>query len=219
MDWYRARPFGKLWNRDWPGKELHWVTYLPGPDRLLALSGVDADTHDRLELLATETGETRLTLPLDPKDQHHWLEQGTRLALCEKHFGDTAKRSPLWEFVEERVLGAFFPSVSRRDSTPATTWVFDTETGAELCRLELAGADLYDFAADGRSLFFYQEAGQSGEATLSCYDVPPRRYWAWIIGVPLFAGVQLAVLRAGWRRLRRRPTPPISAASPAGAPA
>lgn len=204
LDWQRARPFGTLWQRDWPGKELHWLEFLGGPNRLLAMTGDDPETRNRLYLLDVETGATRMEAALDPKDQCHWLVSGTRLALNQWHYGDRAKPSPFRQFVEERIMGAFHAPDPRQDRTPTTTRVLDIETGAELCRIAIAGADLCGFAADGQSLFFYQEAGNSGEATLSCYDVPPRVYSVWIIGVPLAVALLLIGLRASWRWARRR---------------
>jgi hypothetical protein len=139
--------------------------------------------------------------------------RGTRLALNEWHLTER-KRSPFWEFVEHRLLSLFFASMSRAEGTPTTTRAFDVEAGTQLCRIDLPEADVYDFTPDGRSLFLYQTAGSTGEATLSCYDVPQRRSWVWIVGIPLTVGLSAVPLRAGWRRLRRSSAPTVDAAVP-----
>jgi WD40 repeat protein len=207
LEWYRFRPFGILWQRDLPGRQIEKVDFMPSHKRVFVLTGDDTRTDMSLELLDLETGEILLDLFLD----HRRLGYATKTA--GPYFAvnlidyTTPERSPFWEFIEERILSVLMPSLRRDNGALSAARVFDGRTGEELGRVNLPNADLADLAADGRSLFLYIEAGADGEATLLCYDIPPRRAWSWIIGIPLALGLLLASLRAGWRRLRRRPAP------------
>jgi hypothetical protein len=213
LDWFRARPFGKRWQRDWPGLELGRVALVPGSDRLAALTIDHARRLVRVQLLDLATGGIYFDVSTAVTDYDKWIARGARLALNEWHL-EKKERNPILEFVEHRLLRVFFASLSPAEGTPTTTRVFDVEAGTELCRIDLPEADVYDFTPDGRLLFLYQTAGSSGEATLSCYDVPQRRSWAWIVGIPLTVGLSAVSLRAGWRRLRRSSAPTVDAAAP-----
>jgi hypothetical protein len=204
LRYYGARPFGERWGRDWTGKRLTMVSHGGGIEPFLVASGDRAATDtDWAELLDVATGATRLELPMTAGGWHTRRSRGQYVILQEGP-SQSGERSRFVELFEDRLLTLLSPRLHGRGTRPSATRVIDTTSGAELGRLDLFGADILDYSPDSRSLLVYQQAVPGGEATLSCYDVPPARAWSRIIGVPLAIGVLLLVLRVGWRRLRRR---------------
>ncbi|MCI0376819.1 MAG: WD40 repeat domain-containing protein [Gemmataceae bacterium] len=43
---------------------------------------------------------------------------------------------------------------------------------------------------------------QNGVDYLACWDLPPRRNWLWIIGLPMTTGIGLVAIKLGYRRWR-----------------
>jgi WD40 repeat protein len=206
---YRPQPLAQLWQRDVNGGSLRPTEFLDGTKRLLAKTG-DGGTQ-RLELFDIETGEG--VLDVGVIDEHRVLHRGRFLAV-EEMVPQAHRHSPVQDMLE-RWFALVFRAPSAGANFATTTRLFDTETGAEQCRLALRGATLADLSADGQSIFMYMGDRNGAGATLSCYDVPPRRYWPWIIGMPLVFGALLLLLCTGWGSLRRRwaaPTPAADAA-------
>jgi hypothetical protein len=200
--WYRIRPFAKLWEREWPGGELRSVDYLSGVQRLAVLWGDGSST--RVQLFETQSGAPTLEIKLDPGQQHQWLSRGEHFAVLSWDRDAAAERSALVLFIEEHIVGAIMPRLRPGRGTPTSTQFFDLATGSERGRIDRAGADPDILTPDGRTLLLYQQAGHDGDAAIFCYDVPPRRPWTLIAGIPLLAGAALVSLHFGWRRLRGR---------------
>lgn len=56
---------------------------------------------------------------------------------------------------------------------------------------------------DARTIFIsYGEPGD--RRVIECWDVPARKPWHWIVGIPLACGAGAWLLRRGWLRWRRR---------------
>jgi hypothetical protein len=205
---YRLRPLEKVWHREWPGKVLLRIDVMAGSGRLLAATASATGKEEKrldghsLEWLDIETGATRGNVPL-AEAGHSWCKQGRFLALTEWHH-DTNEHHVILRWLEANVLPVLFPNMARAGRTPTTTRVIDTESRAELCRIDLTDAESRELSADGRSLFIYQEAPPGGEVRLCCYDVPPRRAWQYIAGIPFVIGLLVLITNVGWRRWRGR---------------
>jgi WD40 repeat protein len=196
---YRVRPLVQLWQREVLGGILRTTEFLSGTKRLLVRSGEGG--AQRLELYDVDTGENCLNLPVI--DQHHFMQRGRYLAVVENIAIPQETRGFLREVVDKWFAMVFRAAPARADFETVTR-VVDTQTGEQLCRLELRGATLVDLAPDGRSIFMQEEDRDGNGGVLSCYDVPARRYWTWIIGIPLAVALLLVGLRAAWLWVRTR---------------
>lgn len=76
-----------------------------------------------------------------------------------------------------------------------TTHVFAIVSGEEIFRHDASGRVWVDLTPDGRSLVLHQDDPEGREATMSCYDVPLRRSWVRIAGIPLKFAVLVVTLR------------------------
>jgi hypothetical protein len=197
---YRIRPFCKLWQHN-ALSASPILEVLPGMERLVVFSGEGG--ADRLQLLDVQTGTPTLDLPLNPRGQHELISRGTHFAVVTRYLGPD-DRGLNRELIEKHLLALFIPMPQPGRDTPTSTRLIDLATGAERCRIDHAGADPQAISTDGRSLLLYQQAGPDSEAALICYDVPPSRPWAPILGIPLLVGVALVLTRTVWRRLRRK---------------
>jgi hypothetical protein len=201
---YRARPFEQLWEHGWAGKRLLVGNAMPDAGFVIAAIGEHDEASSRVKLLDINSGATHLELTLQPKHHPFWLPRCDRFLVLEERHGEPAEGGALWKLLEH-VASVFLPRPRPRVPTPTTTRVIDTTTGDELGRVALADANVQDVSADGRLLFMYLEPDATGEATLLCYDIPPRRDWLRIAGLPVVLGIVLVGLRLTWRRMRHRP--------------
>ncbi len=104
--------------------------------------------------------------------------------------------------VREWLRATFLPAWPTDNDMRAITRVFDMASGAEVFRHDVAGPCRADLAPDGRSLVLFQDDGTAGRnPTISCYDIPERRPWLSIAGMPLALGVLVIGTGAAWRRL------------------
>ena len=217
---YQARPFRKLWQREWPGK-VACGGRSSGRSRLLVSISDDPPSTNRLEWLDIKTGETRVGIGLDRKAGTTWRIGSSLIALTEWHY-DRQEHNPIVQWLDAHVLPLLFPTLPRSGEAPTTTRVIDTESGTELCRIDLMDAEGCNISSDGRSLFIDQEAPLGGQARLYCYDVPPHRAWQYILGIPTAVGLMLVMANFGWRHwCGRKTTPsvPYTTAGPAPGPA
>jgi hypothetical protein len=210
LSWYRLRPFGRLWQRDVAGGALHELDHLPGGEQMVTLSGEGGG--DRLQVLDGQTGHPTLDITLDPQAHNHLLVRGEHLAVVTE-YPRADERGAIREFIEEHLRALVMPRTRRSDRRPTSTRFFDIATGGERCCIDHPGADPQMITADGRALIVYQQAGPDGEAAVICYDVPPRRPWQLIVGVPFVIGVLLVVMRFGWHRWRVQPRAAAAALS------
>jgi hypothetical protein len=202
LEWHGVRPFGKQWERDWPGSRLHGVYGLAVPHRVLVTFSTPCGLIiERTEILDAATGDTVAFIEASPEAHIQWITRGRFVAFRIAHL-DPGERSPFWDFVEQHILARLWPARRRDDTPPVTTCVVDAVSGEVLARFDHSDGDLSDLSADGRLLFLYREAGPDGEAAATCYDIPPGKAWGWIIGTPLALGVLSLSLRSGYRRLR-----------------
>jgi WD40 repeat protein len=174
LEWYRIRPFGRLWQRQWAGRHLQAVSLAAGAKRLLVMPGLSSISAE-LEALDVETGETCVAIALEAADYHEWITGGQYLALSATHDGTPTTPGPIWEIMKEQIVRPLLGQPRQGSRTRVTTRVVDLETGAEVGRLEHTEAGLVHLSRDGRSLILYHEAGETADAVLCCYDIPPRR--------------------------------------------
>lgn len=83
--------------------------------------------------------------------------------------------------------------------------VIDLEAGNILLELNAVGEGRSFLSDDGKSLLVQENRSTEGTTTLHCFDVPARKPWAWIIGVPV--GIGVCVVAWKWLRRKRRAAP------------
>jgi WD40 repeat protein len=211
---YQLRPFAKLWQRE--GELPRAADYLPDQASFMALSGKhDADIDARLVqfgepggrivLLDARTGTTTLDVALDPEAVYRWHSRGNLFVVTSVE-NRTSERGRVREFIEDHLLSVFVPNLTGRDNRASSVRVFDMTTGAERCRINLQRAeiDAEALSPDGQTLVLHQRATEGADATIFCYDLPPRRSWQLILGIPSALGVMLLLVRVGSRRMWRR---------------
>lgn len=214
---YRLRPFAKLWQHD--GKTPWAVDFFPESGRVVMLSLGDesgaevqrrlvmsaAHGGDRLQLLDAHTGEPTLDVALDAQANHSWLSRGRHLILV-TGYNRSFERGAIREFIEDNLLSPFVPNLQGGFDVSTTVRVFDIPTGTERCRFNIdhAAIGAEALTPDGETLVLLQPASPTGTAAVMCYDVPPRRLWRFILGIPSALGAVLIMGRFGWRRFRQR---------------
>ena len=219
---YQPRPFKKRWHREWPDKMLAaYDIHGAGENLVTYPSTNDPLAAQRLESLDMRTGETCFEVIMAHDASPSWHTLGRHLVLTEWHDRQNGRNATL-RWLEANLLSALFPNLPRNGQTTTTTKVVDKDNGAELCRVDLTDTVSGLLSTDGRTLFLYQEAPPRGVARLFCYDVPPRRAWQYIVGIPLAIGLLALAITCGWRRWRERKatrSAPCTADGPAPDPA
>jgi hypothetical protein len=201
---YRPSPFEKLWQRDWPDRMLHAFDVRAGADSLLVFPAPNPPKKSQaLESLDLVFGDFRFAIDLDRDAGPSWYSAEGKVLVTEWH-DDQSERNPVRRWLEAKVLPMLFPNLPPRGRTSTSTRIVDAESGIEQCRIESDEAHPCGLSSDGRLLFLYQEAPSGGEARLLCYDVPPRRAWKYIGGIPAAIGLVALSGNVGWRRWRAR---------------
>jgi hypothetical protein len=201
---YRVRPFGKLWQRDWPGAQLIFADFVKDSDVILAVT--DDGTSHRLELLDAETGRARVDLHAGPGNFLDWMPCGPSIAVVERYSDSGQRQGLLQGFVEEWLAATLLPARPKRGKAPGMIHVFDTTSGKERGQVEFDANCMVDLSRDGRSLVLV-DTDDDGDAAITCFDVPSGRPWRYILGIPLALGV-LIFGAIGLSRRRRAPASP-----------
>jgi hypothetical protein len=212
---YQLRPCNKLWRYE--GKSIYAAEYLPDQARLVLANQSGGDIKyrmvtsreeggDRLVLLDTRTGTPTLDIALDARATHHWLGRGRHFVVLTAPDG-FAERGKIREFIEDEVLPLLTRNPPRGQVREAiTVRVFDSPTGTERCRIKLpyAAIDGQAISPDGQTLILHQAARDGEDAAVLCYDLPPRRSWTYILGIPSALGALRLLVRVGSRRVWHR---------------
>lgn len=217
--------FQQLWDLPWPGDMRH-TAYFTADSSALAVTDF---TAARFEIFETRNGALRAAASPFGWSPAGWSEWGSgagiggpHMLVCATPKNDdrpaAAPAGPVWwQTLLESLLGP-----GDEPSPLYTVAVIDTRDGRVAFRMQdrtlSADIGLGEFARlspDGHSLLTVHTRGDSHE--MRCYDVPERKPWVWIIGIPLAVGTLLASLRACWRRLLRRPAATSPAPAPEGA--
>lgn len=80
--------------------------------------------------------------------------------------------------------------------------VWDLQTYKEVFRLDDRDASCAAISPDGKTVLTSSFATDG--CVLTCWDVPGKRPWRWIVGIPVGMGLALIGARQAWRRWRGR---------------
>ncbi len=214
---YQLRPFARLWQYE--AKQVHAGEVMPAVGRLIALSPMPRSRYmdipgrlikseargDRLLLLDTRSGAPILDFALDAEAVHSWLSRGKYLLVHTAH-DRPSERGPIRAFIEDHLLSLLIAMRPDPFARTSSVRVFDVTTGGQRCDLKCAhiGEAAAALTQDGQALVLHQAASLTGrsDAVAICYDIPPRRPWRFILGIPLALGAMLLAARFGWRRIR-----------------
>jgi hypothetical protein len=201
-----------IWTRTWPlMSHLYW-------GRSRAINGLVCFSND-LEWLDLSTGKTRSRVTLAgprfqgfaagqaPRDIDATVSTDGRFAMLHTLFHE--KEPPVAEvilaFLREKL------GMRPRSTTLAQISVIDLESATLLMQtLDYSQEPLQDWrlSPDGQSLLVNSRRGGGKACVLECWDVPARKPWPWIGGVPLAFGLCSWSTRWTWRRWRKRRAAP-----------
>jgi len=175
------------------------------PDsRFVILPGAGA----AFDVVATASGELVLqfapgegkSIPPEPQ----FSESGLVLFTSERSV-ESADESTI--AVLDTWLARLLGKVERSPKFPVS--VINPNVRQELLRLEVGPSAEANLSPNGRAVLI-TENGKGGATSITCWDVPARRPWRWILGIPF--GLLAMMLSVGWLRRRLRLKPQATAA-------
>jgi hypothetical protein len=197
-----------IWTRTWPMlNHLYW-------GRSRSIKGLVCFSND-LEWLDLSTGKTRSRVTLaspryqgftpgaPPGEFDAAVSADGRFAVLYTQFHE--KEPPVAEvilsFLREKL------GMRPRSTSLVQISVIDLETTTLLMQtLDYSQDPLQDWrlSPDGQSLLVNSRRGDGRGCILECWDVPARKPWPWIVGIPLVFGLCIWSARGAWRRWRKR---------------
>jgi len=184
--------------RLWEKAAAAWLVFygLQGSDMVF-----QEDHDQQYQLLDGRTGAIRFTLPLDFPTANHlpsFTPDGRRLVI--RGWRQLQREPYFWE----AWLTKWLPSVFA-DNVPGVI-VVDSSTGEEVIRL-LNRAQLGEgryLSDDGETLVTFDGDENDPEgATISIWDVSPRRAWYWALGAVAVTVLFASIARAFWSKWRK----------------
>jgi hypothetical protein len=183
--------------RLWEKATAAWLTfYGQGSDMVF-----QEDHDQQYQLLDGPTGAVRFTLPPDFPTANHlpsFTPDGRRLVI--RGWRQLQREPHFWE----AWLTKWLPSVFA-DNVPGVI-VVDSSTGEEVFRL-LNRAQLGEgryLSDDGETLVTFDGDENDPEgATISIWDVSPRRAWYWALAAAAATVLFVSIARAFWTKWRK----------------
>jgi hypothetical protein len=215
-----------IWARNWPNWDHLYRD--SGSARLMREYVAFSNDLERLDL---SNGQTRNRVPLaGPRFQTLGRPGRGRIELFEPTVSADGRFAVLWThlFVNDVPLGERWLAQLRNTlgARPHSNEL------VQLSVIELASGKLlmqtpnyadwplnnWQLSPDGQSLVVLCFTGEdeNAETILECWDLPARKPWPWIVGIPLAFGLCSWLARRAWLRWRKRgagPSSPSSAAS------
>jgi hypothetical protein len=169
-----------LWQRDWED-ELCFVHF----SRDTHTIAVDFHHLHRTELLDGQSGETRCMLPVGEQvgPESAFTADGRTLFVNEQRWAGT---TPWWLTQMDRLL-------ARTERDMRVVSIYDVPSGRRLFRERTANPKAWRMPQERRCVVLMSDHG------IECWDIPPARPLAWIVGVPMVVGVTLVVTGKAWR--------------------
>ncbi len=132
-----------------------------------------------------------------------WVSKTTSLA-AKTLVNDPKSRPVRWIDEMKRKLHEWIPAlVAAREDCEITA--FDLTTGAELGGFRHRSVEECIFAEGNPTLVTFDSADADHPRWTCVWDLPLRKPWRWVVGVPLALGAVLLGVRWTWRRWRAQP--------------
>jgi hypothetical protein len=197
-----AETLEPIWRRPWPGTNPFASTFVPHRTRTGAIIALDNDAH----LIDLSSGDTLHRLNLvgphyrDGVFGHGFNRNGPLVLLANYTVFELTWvqvwRAKLGEWAQPEPIGGVV-QMSMVIDPDAGKLLFQgkhhTDDHTYRCRL----------SKDARTMIIsYGEP--NNQRVIECWDVPARKPWRWIVGIPLALGAVVWLLRCGWLRWRSR---------------